>query len=86
MVFMIRRAECAAKGIHRVLVAGISGSATQGAQSICVSSAYEDDKDNGDTLYAYVPLAPKINNSFSSSSLYMARTYTGTGNFSLVGS
>lgn len=56
MTFMICRAECAAKGIHRARVAGISGSATEGAQSICVSSAYEDDKDNGDTLYAHIPL------------------------------
>ena len=53
---MIYRADCAAKGIHRAPVAGISGSVTEGAQSICVSSAYEDDKDEGDTLYAHVPL------------------------------
>ncbi|KIM44219.1 hypothetical protein M413DRAFT_443244 [Hebeloma cylindrosporum] len=44
------RADCAAKGIHKALVAGISGSATEGARSICVSSAYEDDKDEGDTI------------------------------------
>lgn len=56
MAFVILRADCAAKGVHRVLVAGISGSATEGAQSICVSSAYEDDKDDGDTLCAYIPL------------------------------
>lgn len=56
MAFMIYRADCAAKGVHRAPVAGISGSATDGAYSICVSSAYEDDKDNGDTLYVHVAL------------------------------
>jgi hypothetical protein len=55
MAFMIYRAACAEKGVHKALVAGISGSA-DGAYSICVSSAYEDDKDGGDTLYAHVSL------------------------------
>jgi len=56
MAFMIFRAECLEKGVHRASVAGISGSATEGAYSICLSSAYEDDKDDGDTMYAHVPL------------------------------
>ena len=56
MPFMISRAECAAKGVHKDVMAGISGSAADGAYSICISSAYADDEDGGDTLYAYIPL------------------------------
>ena len=44
------RAELAASGIHRPTQAGISGSSTQGADSIVVSGGYEDDEDYGDYL------------------------------------
>jgi putative restriction endonuclease len=40
----------AAAGIHRPLQAGISGSASEGADSIVVSGGYEDDEDHGDEL------------------------------------
>jgi len=53
---MICRGVCATEGVHRAVVAGISGSAADGAYSICVSSSYEDDEDGGDTLYAHIPL------------------------------
>ena len=42
------RAELAASGIHRPTQAGISGSTTDGADSIVVSGGYEDDEDYGD--------------------------------------
>lgn len=44
------RAELAASGIHRPTQAGISGSSTEGADSIVVSGGYEDDEDYGDYL------------------------------------
>jgi putative restriction endonuclease len=44
------RAELAASGIHKPTQAGISGSATKGADSIVVSGGYEDDEDYGDYL------------------------------------
>lgn len=37
-------------GVHRPLQAGISGAATEGADSIVVSGGYEDDQDFGDTI------------------------------------
>jgi len=36
--------------VHPERVAGISGTATEGAVSICVSDAY-DDEDKGDFMY-----------------------------------
>lgn len=44
------RAELSASGIHRPTQAGISGSETEGADSIVVSGGYEDDEDYGDYL------------------------------------
>ena len=44
------RAELAASGIHRPTQAGISGSTTEGADSIVVSGGYEDDEDYGDYI------------------------------------
>ena len=44
------RAELAASGIHRPTQAGISGSGTEGADSIVVSGGYENDEDYGDYL------------------------------------
>ena len=44
------RAQLAASGIHRPTQAGISGSSTEGADSIVVSGGYEDDEDYGDYL------------------------------------
>ncbi|MGA9575560.1 MAG: YDG/SRA domain-containing protein [Lysobacterales bacterium] len=44
------RAELSASGIHRPTQAGISGSSTEGADSIVVSGGYEDDEDYGDYL------------------------------------
>ena len=42
------RAHLAVSGIHRPTQAGISGSTTEGADSIVVSGGYEDDEDYGD--------------------------------------
>jgi putative restriction endonuclease len=42
------RAELAASGVHRPTQAGISGSSSEGADSIVVSGGYEDDEDYGD--------------------------------------
>ncbi len=44
------RATLAAAGVHRPLQAGISGSATEGADSIVLSGGYEDDLDLGDEI------------------------------------
>ena len=44
------RRELAAAGIHRPLVAGISGSQTDGADSIVLSGGYEDDEDHGELI------------------------------------
>lgn len=44
------RKELAASGIHRPLVAGISGSQSDGADSIVLSGGYEDDEDQGDLI------------------------------------
>lgn len=37
-------------GVHRPLQAGISGSQTEGADSIVLSGGYEDDEDSGDVI------------------------------------
>ena len=44
------RAELADAGVHRHRQAGISGSASEGADSIVLSGAYEDDEDHGDVI------------------------------------
>ncbi len=44
------RAELHETGVHRPLQAGISGSATEGADSIVLSGGYEDDEDHGDLI------------------------------------
>lgn len=44
------RAELAAAGVHRPLMAGISGSAVEGADSIVLSGGYEDDEDLGEVI------------------------------------
>ena len=44
------RKECALAGVHPANFAGIAGS-QNGAYSICLSGGYEDDKDDGETLY-----------------------------------
>ena len=44
------RAELAEAGVHRYRQAGISGSASEGADSIVLSGGYEDDLDNGDEI------------------------------------
>src|SRR5262245_65219386 len=44
------RAELAQAGIHRPMMAGISGSGTEGADSIVLSGGYEDDEDYGDVI------------------------------------
>ena len=40
----------AASGLHRPTQAGISGSQTEGADSIVLSGGYEDDDDQGSTI------------------------------------
>jgi putative restriction endonuclease len=44
------RASLAAAGLHRPLVAGISGTEAEGANSIVLSGGYEDDEDCGDEI------------------------------------
>jgi putative restriction endonuclease len=44
------RAELAEAGVHRHLQAGISGSASKGADSIVLSGGYEDDQDFDDLI------------------------------------
>lgn len=44
------RAELSEAGVHRHRQAGISGSASEGADSIVLSGGYEDDQDFGDTI------------------------------------
>lgn len=44
------RAELAASGVHRPTQAGISGSTSEGADSIVVSGGYDDDEDYGDYI------------------------------------
>jgi putative restriction endonuclease len=44
------RAALAKAGLHRPLVAGISGTQSEGADSIVLSGGYEDDEDLGDEI------------------------------------
>lgn len=44
------RAELSKAGVHRPLMAGISGSERNGADSIVLSGGYEDDQDLGDAI------------------------------------
>ena len=44
------RAELRESGVHRPIQAGISGSQTEGAESIVLSGGYEDDADDGDVI------------------------------------
>jgi putative restriction endonuclease len=44
------RSELSASGVHRPTMAGISGSANEGADSIVVSGGYEDDEDYSDVI------------------------------------
>jgi putative restriction endonuclease len=44
------RAELAEAGVHRHRQAGISGSASKGADSIVLSGGYEDDQDFGNLI------------------------------------
>src|SRR5918995_4194453 len=44
------RAELSAAGVHRPLIAGISGSEREGADSIVLSGGYVDDEDLGDEV------------------------------------
>lgn len=46
----VNRAGVAAAGVHKPLVAGISGGASGPAESIVLSGGYEDDWDEGDTI------------------------------------
>jgi len=45
----MNRKECSEAGVHPQHTAGIAGS-KDGAYSICISSGYEDDKDEGDYM------------------------------------
>ncbi len=44
------RAELSESGVHVPIQAGISGSQTEGAESIVLSGGYEDDADDGDVI------------------------------------
>jgi putative restriction endonuclease len=44
------RGELSEAGVHRPLIAGISGSEREGADSIVLSGGYEDDEDLGDEI------------------------------------
>lgn len=44
------RLALSAAGVHRPLMAGISGSALDGADSIVLNGGYEDDEDSGEVI------------------------------------
>jgi putative restriction endonuclease len=44
------RTELSEAGVHRPLIAGISGSKSEGADSIVLSGGYEDEEDLGDEI------------------------------------
>lgn len=44
------RAELSRAGLHRPLVAGISGHGREGAESLVLSGGYEDDQDSGEEI------------------------------------
>jgi putative restriction endonuclease len=44
------RTELSASRVHRPPMAGISGTAAEGADSIVVSGGYEDDEDYGEEI------------------------------------
>ena len=44
------RQELSHAGVHRPMMAGISGSGLEGADSIVISGGYEDDEDHGDEI------------------------------------
>lgn len=44
------RLELSLSGVHRPRRAGISGSAAEGADSVVIAGAYEDDCDNGNEI------------------------------------
>jgi putative restriction endonuclease len=46
--FFVDRRELHEYSVHRPLQAGISGSKSEGADSICISGGYVDDEDHGD--------------------------------------
>lgn len=48
--FFVSRAELSRAGVHRPLIAGISGRGREGADSVVLSGGYEDDQDYGDTI------------------------------------
>ncbi|KAG6810127.1 hypothetical protein H0H92_013185 [Tricholoma furcatifolium] len=45
------RADLVSSGVHALLRAGIHGNSTDGAYSVVLSYGYEDDNDDGETLY-----------------------------------
>ncbi len=45
------RKHCSSRGVHTPSVAGISGTAKDGAFSVCLSGGYKDDEDHGEFLY-----------------------------------
>ena len=47
----LQRIQVSEEGVHRPPVAGISGKAKEGSQSIVLAGGYEDDEDNGDTFF-----------------------------------
>lgn len=44
------RRDLSRSGVHRPLVAGIAGSAYEGAESVVLSGGYEDSRDHGDVI------------------------------------
>lgn len=75
----VSRAELAASGIHRPTQAGISGSITEGADSIVISGGYEDDEDYGD----YVIYGGQVSNN-PNTKQQIADAELSRGNLALV--
>lgn len=50
LLFSVSRAECSTDAVHAPFVAGIAGSAQDGAYSVVLSGGYEDDVDLGYAL------------------------------------
>lgn len=48
------RKQCSEAGVHAPTMAGIHGAADLGLFSVVLNGGYEDDEDNGDTVYVFL--------------------------------
>jgi hypothetical protein len=71
-----KRQACADSGVHGVFLQGIHGSPTHGAYSVCLSGVYEDDKDEGESLYVALVAFRCLSALLKA---FICSVYTGTG-------